>query len=107
MKRLAKPLAASVSVKNRKSSGLLMWPIMETWASMAFMGLFLVRVCKVPSSHAWRMTGEKVFPFLAHDLEHRRASRLQDQEPLVLDALVQDPRVSPFLFLPSRRFLTA
>jgi hypothetical protein len=52
IKRLAKPLAASVSVRCLKSSAFVMCPMMETWAFEAFMGLFLVSVCKAPSSHA-------------------------------------------------------
>ena len=63
-KRLAKPLAASVSFRCRSSSALVMWPMIETCAPVAFVGLFLVRVPSRSPSQAWRIVGERVLPSL-------------------------------------------
>ena len=72
----------------------MMCPTMETWASVAFMGLFLVSVCSAPVVPRLPYDrGERV-ALPGHDLEDAGELGLQDQEPLVLHTLVHDHRLA-------------
>ena len=64
-KRLANPFANSVSVMNLSSSSFVMWPMMDMWALVALAGEFLVRIRRLPESHACLRMGDSVLPSLA------------------------------------------
>src|SRR5260221_1104215 len=67
--RFAKPLKRSHSESLRFSSSSVMWPQMVIWASVAFVGLFLIKVLRLPVSHAARSVSERVLPSLLMTLK--------------------------------------
>ena len=58
----ANPFPVSVRFRYRRSSSRVMCPMIEMWAPVAFVGEVFVKAWKFPSSQAWRMIGDRVFP---------------------------------------------